>query len=180
MNAAADIVVGLVALQRLAELVYAERNTAALKRDGAIEVGRAHYPLIVILHATWLAAIAALAGPQTPINWYLLAAFVVLQGSRVWVLATLGPFWTTRIITKVGAPLVRRGPYRYVRHPNYLIVAGEIAVLPLAFGEIGVAVVFTILNGLVLALRIRQEDLALAPRRALSSNIGAGAPAAKE
>src|SRR5262249_32577294 len=158
----------LVALQRLAELVYAERNTAALKREGAVEVGRSHYPLIVILHAAWLITIVVVAGPETPINWYLLAAFVVLQGLRVWVLATLGPYWTTRIITKPGAPLVRRGPYRYVRHPNYLVVAGEIAVLPLAFGQLTIAVVFTVLNALVLALRIRQEEAALAPRRTLS------------
>jgi methyltransferase len=180
MNIAVDIVVGLVAVQRLAELAYAERNTAALKRAGATEVGRSHYPLIVILHAAWLVTVAVAAGPDSSINWYLLAVFVVLQGLRVWVLATLGPYWTTRIITNPGAPLVRRGPYRYVRHPNYLIVAGEIAVLPLVFGEITVAVVFTILNGLVLALRIRQEDTALEPRRVLSSNTGAGAPVAKD
>jgi len=180
MNIAVDVIVGLVALQRLAELVYAEHNTRALKRDGAIEVGRSHYPLIVVLHAAWLVAIVAVAGPETGINWYLLAVFVVLQVLRVWVLATLGPYWTTRIITKPGASLVRRGPYRYVRHPNYLIVAGEIAILPLVFGEVAVAVVFTILNALVLALRIQQEEMALAPRRALSSNIGAGAPASKD
>ena len=180
MNTAVDVIVGLVALQRLAELVYAERNTRALKRDGAIEVGRSHYPLIVVLHAAWLVAIVAVARPETTINWYLLAFFVVLQILRVWILATLGPYWTTRIITKPGAPLVRRGPYRFVRHPNYLIVAGEIAVLPLVFGEVAVAVVFTVLNALVLALRIWQEEMALAPRRALSSNIGAGAPVAKD
>jgi methyltransferase len=179
MNTAVAVIVGLVALQRLAELVYAERNTATLKRDGAVEVGRSHYPLIVILHAAWLVTIVVAAAPETIINWYLLSAFVVLQVLRVWVLATLGPYWTTRIITKPGAPLVRRGPYRYVRHPNYLIVAGEIALLPLVFGEITVAVVFTILNGLVLALRIRQEDSALEPRRTLSADTGAGASPAK-
>jgi methyltransferase len=179
MNAAVDVIVGLVALQRLAELVYAERNTAALKRDGAVEVGRSHYPLIVILHAAWLVTIVAVAAPDTRISWYLLAAFVVLQALRVWVLMSLGPYWTTRIITKPGAPLIRRGPYRYVRHPNYLIVAGEIALLPLVFGEVTVAVVFTVLNGLVLALRIRQEDSALEPRRTLSADPRAGAPFVK-
>jgi methyltransferase len=179
MNTAVDVIVGLVALQRLAELIYAERNTAALKRGGAVEVGRSHYPLIVILHAAWLVTIVAVARPETTINWYLLGGFVVLQALRVWVLATLGPYWTTRIITKPGAPLVRRGPYRYVRHPNYLIVAGEIALLPLVFGQVAVAVIFTILNALVLALRIRQEDTALEPRRTLSADTGAGASAAK-
>ena len=179
MNTAVDVIAGLVALQRLAELVYAERNTAALKRDGAVEVGRSHYPLIVILHAAWLVTIVAVAPPDARVDWYLLAAFVVLQVLRVWVLASLGPYWTTRIITKPGAPLVRRGPYRHVRHPNYLIVAGEIALLPLVFGEVTVAVVFTVLNGLVLALRIRQEDSALESRRVLSADTRTSAPAVK-
>ena len=165
MRETAYIVIGLVVLQRLAELVYAERNTAALKARGAVEIGRAHYPLIVLLHAAWLVAIVALLPKDVRINWILLAVFVVLQGLRVWVLATLGPYWTTRIITLPGAPLVRRGPYRLVRHPNYLVVAAEILVLPLVFGEWIVAAVFTVLNALVLALRISQENRALAPRR---------------
>ena len=168
-------IIVLVALQRLVEVVYAERNTAALKRRGAVEIGRAHYPLIVLLHAAWLVAIVVFLPADARVNWALLALFVVLQGLRVWVLATLGPYWTTRIITLKDAPLVRRGPYRYVRHPNYLVVTCEIAVLPLVFGEARVAIVFTILNGLMLAWRIRQEDQALDGRR----TAGAGAPAAK-
>jgi methyltransferase len=156
----------LVALQRLIEIVYAERNTRALLARGAVEIGRAHYPLIVLLHAAWLAAIVVLLPPDATIHWLPLALFVVLQLARVWVIATLGPFWTTRIITLDSAPLVRRGPYRIVRHPNYLVVAAEIAMLPLAFGEIAVAIVFTLLNAAILAWRIRQEDRALASRRA--------------
>ncbi len=165
MRETAYIVIGLVVLQRLAELVHAERNTAALKARGAVEIGRAHYPLLVLLHAAWLVAIVVLLPKDVRIDWILLAVFVVLQGTRVWVLATLGPYWTTRIITLPGAPLVRRGPYRFVRHPNYLVVAAEILVLPLVFGEWIVAAVFTVLNALVLALRITQENRALAPRR---------------
>jgi len=88
----------------------------------------------------------------------------VLQGLRVWVLATLGRYWTTRIITLPGAPLVRRGPYRWLRHPNYVVVAGEIAVLPLAFGAWQIAVVFSLANALVLWIRIRSEERALATR----------------
>ena len=133
---------------------------------GAVEVGRAHYPLIVLLHAAWLAAIVFFLPRDATIHWIALAVFVLLQLARVWVIATLGPYWTTRIITLQGAPLVRAGPYRFVRHPNYLVVAGEIAVLPLAFGEVPVAIVFTVLNAAVLAWRIRQEDAALAQRRA--------------
>jgi methyltransferase len=171
MRDAAYIILVLVALQRLAELVYAERNTAALKRRGAVEIGRAHYPLIVILHAAWLAAILLFLPASGVVNWLLLAVFIVLQLLRVWVLATLGPYWTTRIITLDAAPLVRRGPYRFVRHPNYLVVSAEILVLPLVFGEIWIAILFTVLNGLMLAWRIHQEDGALAERRALGSGV---------
>jgi methyltransferase len=89
----------------------------------------------------------------------------VLQAGRVWVIATLGPYWTTRIITLDGAPLVRSGPYRFVRHPNYLIVTGEIALLPLVFGEVLVCLVFSVLNAALLFWRIRQEDAALSLRR---------------
>ena len=160
------IIIGLVAVQRLAEVVYAERNTRALLAQGAVEVGRAHYPLIVVLHAAWLVAILYFLPQPLTINWIALAIFVVLQALRIWILATLGPYWTTRIITLTGAPLVRRGPYRLLRHPNYTVVVGEIAVLPLVFGEITVAIVFSLLNAIILFWRIRQEDAALATRRA--------------
>jgi methyltransferase len=174
MREAAYIIIALVVLQRLAELVYAERNTAALRARGAVEIGRAHYPLIVLLHAAWLVAVILMLPKDVPINWPLVAVFAVLQGLRVWVLATLGPYWTTRIITLKDAPLVRRGPYRFVRHPNYLVVSAEILVLPLAFGESTVAAVFTVLNAAMLAWRIRQENQALLSRRTLGDS-GAGA-----
>ena len=173
------IIIALVALQRLAELVYAERNTRALLARGAIEVGRAHYSLIVAVHAAWLIAIVVLLPRDVQVNFILLAVIVVLQASRVWVLAALGPYWTTRIITLKDAPLVRRGPYRFLRHPNYAVVIGEIAVLPLVFGEVWVAIVFTILNAAVLTLRIREENQALAARRSLAGEPGAGIPATK-
>jgi methyltransferase len=169
MRELAYIVIALVVVQRLAELVYAERNTKALLARGAVEIGRAHYPLIVLLHAAWLIAIVVFLPHNPPVNLVLLAIFVVLQALRVWVLATLGPYWTTRIITLPGAPLVRRGPYRLLRHPNYTVVAGEILVLPLVFGEVWVAVAFTILNALMLVWRIRQENEALAARRSLAA-----------
>jgi methyltransferase len=167
------VILALVALQRLIEVRYAERNTRALLARGAREIGRAHYPLIVALHAAWLIAIAVLVPADPHIVWAWLVLFVLLQAARVWVIATLGPYWTTRIITLTDAPLVRRGPYRFVRHPNYLVVAGEIAVLPLAFGEPWVALAFTILNAAVLAWRIREEETALRPRRTLAAD-GAG------
>jgi len=167
------LILGLVVLQGLIEIIYAERNTRALLARGAVEVGRTHYPLIVLLHAAWLGAIVLLLPVEATINWLALALFIVLQLARIWVIATLGPYWTTRIITLEGAPLVRTGPYQFVRHPNYLVVAGEIAVLPLAFGEWPVAITFTVLNAAMLTWRIRQEDAALALRRArVPANLG--------
>lgn len=161
---AARIVVALVAAQRLSELVLARRNTARLLAEGGVEHGRGHYPAIVVLHAAWLAALAAWApGPVEP-AW--LAAFIVLQAGRLWVLASLGRYWTTRIVTMPGVPLVRRGPYRWLRHPNYLVVALEIPVLALALGLPGIALGFGIVNLAVLAWRIRIEERAIADRRA--------------
>ena len=160
-----QIVVLLVALQRLAELAYAARNTRALLARGAVEIGARHYPLFVLLHGGWLAALFLLVPADAPVSWPLVWLFVLLQLGRVWVVATLGPYWTTRIITLPGAPLVRRGPFRLVRHPNYLVVTGEIAVLPLAFGAWELALAFSAANAALLRHRIRVEEGALAPRR---------------
>jgi methyltransferase len=158
---AAAIILALVTLQRLAELAVARRNTKALLARGAHEASPGHYPLIVAVHLAWLAALWWLA-PGKPVNRALIGLFLILQLGRAWVLATLGRRWTTRIIVLPGEPLVARGPFRFVRHPNYLIVAGEIAVLPLAFGLWQVALIFTLLNAVVLAVRIRAEERALA------------------
>jgi methyltransferase len=159
------ITLALVALQRLGELAYAARNTRRLLARGAVEIGRAHYPLFILLHGGWLVALAVLVPAAAPPSWPLLGLFLLLQAGRVWVVATLGPYWTTRIITLPTAPLVVSGPFRFVRHPNYLIVTGEIAVLPLAFGAWQVALVFSVLNALLLAWRIHVESGALAVRR---------------
>ena len=160
MISLAAAVLAFVTLQRLAELLLAERNTKALLSEGAREHGAAHYPLLVAMHAAWLAALWWW-GPGRPVDVPLLAIFALLQLARLWVIATLGRRWTTRIIVLPGAPLVRTGPYRLLRHPNYWIVTGEIAVLPLIFGLVEVALVFSILNLIVLAVRIRSENEAL-------------------
>lgn len=156
-----------VAGLRLVELAHARRNTMRLLAAGAVEVGAGHYPLMVGLHAAWLAAMALAIPADAPPRPWLLGVFALLLAARLWVITSLGPNWTTRILTLPGRPLVRRGPYRFVRHPNYLVVTGEIAVLPLAFGAWRLAAVFSLLNGLLLAWRIRREDQALAPRRNL-------------
>jgi methyltransferase len=161
---AAVAILAFVTLQRLAELVIARRNGKALLARGAHEIGAAHYPLIVLVHAAWLGALWWLA-PGRPVNWLLIGLFAALQCIRIWVLATLGERWTTRIFVLPGARLVQRGPFRWVRHPNYLVVVCEIAVLPLAFGLVAVAIVFSLLNAVVLAIRIRTEETALAPLR---------------
>ena len=155
------IVLALVTLQRLGELVLANRNTKALLSRGAVEVGARHYPLIVALHAAWLAGLWALAWDR-PVNLWWLGVFIVLQLLRVWVIASLGRRWTTRIIMLPGESLVRRGPYRFVSHPNYMVVAGEIAALPLTFGLGIYALVFSMLNAAVLYVRIHTENRALA------------------
>ncbi len=150
----------LVMLQRLGELWLSVRNTRRLLAQGAREHGRGHYPLVITVHALWLGVLWWLA-PLRPIDGFWLTIFVLLQLGRVWVLTTLGPRWTTRIIVLPDAPLVRRGPYRFVDHPNYVVVVGEIAALPLVFGLWQVALVFTLLNAAVLWVRIREESRAL-------------------
>lgn len=157
--------IGLVALQRLFELAYSAHNTRRLLAQGGIEVGRKHYPFIVTLHAAWLLTIALALPENPPVHLVPLALFLLLQVMRFWVIGTLGPYWTTRIITVPGEPLIERGPYRFMRHPNYAVVVAEIAVFPMVFGEIWVAGVFWILNAIVLSWRIRVEDAALAARR---------------
>lgn len=161
-------IIFLVVVQRLGELVLANRNTRRLKAQGAVEIGAGHYPVIIFLHSAWLLAVLWLLPPNVRISWPWLAVFVVLQATRVWVIASLGPYWTTRIISVPGAALVKRGPYRFVRHPNYIVVAGEILALPMAFHEPLVAIFFSLANAAILFWRIREEETALRPRRNLS------------
>jgi methyltransferase len=162
----AAIVLTLVTLQRLGELVLARANTAKLMARGGKEIAAGHYPMLVAMHTAWLISLW-IWGRDQSVDPFALAVFVVLQGLRVWVLATLGPRWTTRIIVLPGQPLVASGPYRYLSHPNYVVVAGEIAVLPLALHLPGIALIFTLLNALVLVIRIRAEGRALAAEREL-------------
>jgi methyltransferase len=154
------VILALVTLQRLGELWLSNRNTRRLLARGAREHAPGHYPLIVAVHVAWLVALWWLA-PGRPINGFWLAMFVLIEIARIWVLASLGPRWTTRIIVLPQAPLVRRGPYRFLSHPNYVVVVAEIAALPLVFRLWQVALVFTLLNAAVLAVRIREENRAL-------------------
>ena len=154
------VILTLVTVQRLGELILARRNTLRLLARGATESGAGHYPLVVALHAAWLAGLWLLAWDR-PTNLGWLAAFLLLQMLRVWVIASLGDRWTTRIIVLPDAPLVQKGPYRFLPHPNYVVVAGEMLVLPLVFGLTAFGLIFFLLNALVLWVRIRAEDAAL-------------------
>ncbi|MEJ1994898.1 MAG: isoprenylcysteine carboxylmethyltransferase family protein [Limibacillus sp.] len=160
-----QILVILVAVQRLIELWVARRNTKRLLARGGQEVGRRHYPVIIALHSAWLLSVFLLGDPDGGVLWLALGAFLVLQTIRVWVVLSLGEYWTTRIITLPGEPLVKRGPYRFLRHPNYAVVVGEIALLPIAFGLWKTALIFSLLNGAILWVRIRAEESAISTRR---------------
>ena len=157
----ASTILLLVTLQRLGELALARYNTRRLLARGAIEVGAGHYPLIVSVHAAWLIALW-IWGRDQDVSLAALSGFLALQALRLWVLATLGPRWTTRIIVLPGEPLVVSGPYKYFAHPNYAIVMGEIALLPLALHLPLLALIFSALNAAVLVIRIRTETSALA------------------
>ena len=154
------VILSLVTVQRLGELILARRNTRRLLARGAIESGAGHYPYIVLFHAAWLSGLWWLAWDRPAILW-LLAVFIGLQAGRVWIIAALGERWTTRIITLPGEPLIRRGPYRFLSHPNYVVVALEILILPLTFGLVGFALIFGALNAAMMWVRIRAEAQAL-------------------
>lgn len=157
--------------QRLGELVLARANTARLMAKGAREVGAGHYPLIVALHTLWVLALVVF-GWNAPVSPGWLALFMVLQGLRLWILWSLGDRWTTRIILH-DAPLVETGPFRLLRHPNYCLVVAEIIVAPMVLGLVWVAIVFSLVNGVVLAIRVSAEERALGPRRAVLPGTGA-------
>ncbi len=158
-------VLGLVAIQRVAELFISRRHERALRAQGAVEYGAGHYPFIVAVHAGWLAALSVWAGVAPVMNPAGIALYLALQPVRAWVIASLGRYWTTRIISLPAAPLVRRGPYRFLKHPNYTVVVLEIALLPLALGAWPIAMVFSVLNAWVLRIRLSAENQALVARR---------------
>ena len=152
----------LVTLQRLSELVISRRNTRRLLSRGGYEVGGGHYLLLLGFHGVWLAGLWDLVWYR-PIDWPWLVAYLILQAVRGWCIAALGERWTTRIIVMPDQPLVTHGPYRFLRHPNYWVVAAEMVILPMVFGLLWYALLFGILNGVITYWRIRTEDDALRP-----------------
>jgi methyltransferase len=162
----AEFILALVTLQRAAELVISSGNTGKLRARGAFEVAPRHYPFVVAVHAAWLISLW-IFGHDQPLSAVALLLYIALQGLRLWVMWTLGARWTTRIIILPGEPLVAVGPYRFLPHPNYAVVAGEIAILPLVLGLPWLAALFTVLNAAVLFIRIRAENRALAASRTM-------------
>ncbi len=156
-----SVLLGFLTAQRLAELWWAKQNERRLLAAGGIEYGKSHLPLMIAVHSAWIAGLWVLARDR-PVDAIFLALFILLQIARLWVLITLGRRWSVRVIVIPGEKLVARGPYRLLRHPNYAVVIGEIAVVPLAVGMPVYAMVFSILNAAVLAIRIRAENTALA------------------
>jgi isoprenylcysteine carboxyl methyltransferase (ICMT) family protein YpbQ len=155
-----SVLLAYVTVQRLIELWWAKQNERRLLGAGGIEYGRPHLWLLVLLHAAWLTGMWLMAYDH-PVSTVFLALFIVLQIGRFWVLATLGRRWTISVIVVPGERLVACGPYRWLRHPNYAVVIGEIAVVPLALGLPIYALVFSILNAMVLAIRVPAENAAL-------------------
>ena len=157
--------VALVGLQRLLELRYSRRNERRLRARGAVERGAGHYPAMVAIHTLWLLSTLVeglLRGPEPPVWWPApLAVFLLVQPLRYWAILSLGTSWNTKILVVPGAKPVRSGPYRYLNHPNYVVVVVEILTFPLIFGAWITALVFTVLNAAILSVRIREENRAL-------------------
>ncbi len=165
METATLLFLGFIIVQRLSELVIAKRNTAALLAKGAYEIGAAHYPVMVGMHSLWIACLLFLGYDQrVAFGW--LAIFVVLQVFRVWILGTLGARWTTRVII-LQESLVVAGPFKYFKHPNYMLVVAEIIVAPMVLGLTWVAVGFTVLNAAMLYVRIGVEEKEISKLRSL-------------
>ena len=157
--------VALVAVQRLAELWLSRRNGKRLLAEGAVELGARHYGLVVGLQVLWLMTLLVFAPAAAPLQPFWLGVYILLQGLRAWVILSLGRYWTTRVYHLPEVPLVRRGPYRWLRHPNYVVVLAEVIVLPLVVHLWWAALAFGVLQAVVLYWRIRVEEQGLAQRR---------------
>jgi methyltransferase len=161
----------LVLLQRALEELYSQHNTRRLIEQGAHEVGRDFYPVVAAVHLCWIAGLAFLVPQDAPVHAPLFVAFVALQGLRYWIIATLGRYWTHRIITLPGAPIVTQGPYRLLRHPNYAVTLAETLLLPFALGQLALGVIFAVMWGAVLKHKVELEDRALNMRRSAGAAL---------
>jgi methyltransferase len=170
MFGAPQIAAILLLLQRVLEEVYSQSNTKQLLAEGAHEAGAQYYPVVAATHLGWIASLFLLVSPNANVSWPLLVLFGMLQIARYWIIGSLGRYWTHRIITLPDAPVVNRGPYKYIRHPNYVVTLLETFLLPLAFGAWGLALIMTAIWAAVLHYKILLEDAALASRRDAAKN----------
>jgi methyltransferase len=161
----AQVAALLILIQRGAEEAYSARNTRVLLARGAREEGAGYYPVVAVAHLSWIASLFFLIPADARPIWPLIGLYVVLQAARYWVIATLGPYWTHRIITIDEAPIVSAGAYRFLKHPNYAITIAETLLLPVAFSAVALALIMTVIWIAVLSYKIRLEDAALAMRR---------------
>lgn len=156
---------GFVIVQRLIELYIARKNEQWMKEKGAIEFGREHYRRMVLLHVSFFVSIISevllFTRGLSSIWQVLLVLFVLTQLGRIWALTSLGRFWNTKIIVLPGARVIKKGPYKYVKHPNYVIVALEIIIISLLFNAFITGVLFTFLNAWMMSVRIPEEENAL-------------------
>ena len=159
----------LILAQRGLEELYSARNTGRLIEQGGREAGRAFYPVVAVTHLSWILALWLLIPPYAPVYWPLIGLYLALQIVRYWVIWSLGPYWTHRIITLKDTPLIDGGPYRLMRHPNYVVATIETALLPMAFGAWSLALVMTAIWAAVLSYKVHLEDTALDERRQLTS-----------
>nr|WP_071459916.1 isoprenylcysteine carboxylmethyltransferase family protein [Bacillus mediterraneensis] len=157
--------IGFIIFQRLSELVIARSNEQKLKAMGAIEAGQGHYKAMVLIHIAFLLSTVAevvFMGRDLSAFWPLLISlFLATQVMRVWALMSLGPFWNTKIIILPGAEAVKKGPYKLLKHPNYAVVTAEIMIIPLMFEAYFTALFFTVINIIILSIRIHAEEKAL-------------------
>ena len=163
----AQIAALLVLVQRGLEELYSRRNTRALLARGAVEAARDYYPVVVAIHLAWIASVFFFIPSDAAIIWPLLALYLLLQAARYWIIATLGGYWTHRILTMENAPTVKTGPYRWIRHPNYAVAFLESLLLPWIFGAFALGVIMATANGAMLYYKIVLEDAALVARRSI-------------
>ncbi|MFN3444659.1 MAG: isoprenylcysteine carboxyl methyltransferase family protein [Bacteroidia bacterium] len=155
--------ISFVVLLRIAELFLSKKNEKWLLQNGAVAYGQKHYPYIVALHILFFISLLVEYTTQQihTFSWYMLIFYVVLIGCKIWVVLSLGKYWNTKIYRISSVPSIKKGAYKYIKHPNYLIVVLEIALIPLAFHLYYTAIIFSILNALILYVRIKEENLIL-------------------
>lgn len=152
-----------IILLRLAELLHSKRNEKWLIAHSAVESGQNHYPYIIALHTLFMLSLLTefYYSPDASFNPLIFFIYLLLISFKTWVILSLGNFWNTKIYRIQDAPLVKTGPYKYLKHPNYLIVIGEIAIIPMTFHLYHTAILFTVLNAIMLCIRIRVENKVL-------------------